>query len=708
MKPRDLISVERTREGAVTASQPSRRRSALRSPIIAEIQALRALAVTLVVIFHLWPNRLTGGYVGVDVFFVISGFLITTHISRQIEDRNFALRDFYARRIRRLLPASCLVLLVSIGLTVMVVPRSMWQQFGAEFLASAFYVQNWLLAGSAVDYLAAENAASPVQHFWTLSVEEQFYLIWPLFLMLSFFGARRRRGAVLLALVLVTVVSLTFSVSYTSSNSAAAYFITPARVWEFASGGCLAAFLSWRAPWPKGAACLSRFSGISGISGVALVLAAAVVYSGETAFPGYAALLPVIGTLFVIVSGWGRPSWFRRVSSARPVQLVGNISYSIYLWHWPLIVLCPYVFGGPLDLEQKVVVLGLTGLLAFGTWRYVELPFQRARTWNVVGSKKPFLFAVASTLVIAMTCTMGFVVIRNQVDATSAAVDALRGTPCLGAGATNPDHECPDPFDVTATTDVALAAGDIGVGVAIGPCELGAGTVPLEPCTFGEMKNPTMTIALFGDSHAGQFIEALAPAAELHGWKILTYVKGGCPGIGVVPSNRDCSGWGVNVIDLLKADSSVDAVITSNATSKYVGGMSSMLDEGLVTKDLTSLVDAGMQVIVLRDPPGSVRGDEGTASLNVTECLATTSESEAPCAVKRNDLLTDDTMTRAARDLPSVDFMDLSETFCDDNHCFPVIGGLVVYADGSHFTRSFAATLAPILGDRLVQAFSSR
>ncbi|KGJ77107.1 hypothetical protein GY21_08485 [Cryobacterium roopkundense] len=699
-----MISLEKERDDARINSHLSYPASPVRSAIIPEIQALRAIAVILVVVFHLWPNRLSGGYVGVDVFFVISGFLITTHISRQMEDRNFAVGDFYARRIRRLLPASFLVLVASVGFTLLVVPRSLWQQFGGEFLASAFYVQNWLLAGNAVDYLAAENSASPVQHFWTLSVEEQFYLIWPLFLMMSFFVARRRRRTILLVITAVTLTSFIYSMTYTNVNPEAAYFVTPTRIWEFASGGCLAAFLAWQRPRRPMRSGLR--SGLTGAIGVALILISAVAYSGETAFPGYAALLPVSGTLLVIASGLGQPSWFRTLSAVRPVQLLGSISYSIYLWHWPLIVFWPFIADGPWGVQQKLAVLGLTGVLAFGTWRYVELPFQRAKTWNVVGSKKPFVFVAASMLVILLTCTTGFLVLRNQVDVASSAVDALRGTPCLGAGATEPDHECPHPFNTTSTTDVALAAGDIGVGVAIGPCELGGGAVPLEPCTFGEVASPTVTIALFGDSHAGQFIEALAPAAETNGWKVMTYIKGGCPGIGVAPSNTDCSEWGANVMELLKAEPSVDAVIISNATSKYVGGMSSMLDEALVKRDLKSLVDAGKQVIVLRDPPGSVRGDDGTEGLNVTECLGKTSESDAPCAVKRGDLLTDDTMVRAVSELPSIEFVDLSDTFCDDIYCYPVIGGLVVYADGSHFTRSFAETLAPILGERLGKAFS--
>ena len=226
---------------APTISGDAGRRSGVRP----EIQGLRALAVVLVVVFHLWPYRLHGGYVGVDVFFVISGDPITSHLAREVEQTGrLRVGRFWARRIRRLLPASLLVLAVSAVTILIWVPQSYWQQFMREIVASAIYVQNWALAADSVDYLAATNVASPAQHFWSLSVEEQFYVAWPLLLVAAVwlaarFGHWSRRSAIIVMLAVIGAASLAYSVIFTTSNPSVAYFSTATRAWEFAAGGPL-------------------------------------------------------------------------------------------------------------------------------------------------------------------------------------------------------------------------------------------------------------------------------------------------------------------------------------------------------------------------------------------------------------------------------------------------------------------------------------
>ncbi|HSK34200.1 MAG TPA: acyltransferase, partial [Propionicimonas sp.] len=223
-----------------------------------EIQGLRAVAVLLVVLFHLWPDRVPGGYIGVDVFFVISGFLITSHILREVERTgSVSLAGFWARRLRRLLPASYVVLVVTAAGVLLLVPRVLWEQFFGEILAAALYVENWTLALNSVDYLAADNAPSPAQHYWTLSAEEQFYLFWPLLVLLGLWrgfdklnrrsGLDRRDGdrhsrmaAVFGVLATVTAASLAYSLWVTATDPALAYFVTPARAWEFGAGALLA------------------------------------------------------------------------------------------------------------------------------------------------------------------------------------------------------------------------------------------------------------------------------------------------------------------------------------------------------------------------------------------------------------------------------------------------------------------------------------
>ena len=296
-----------------------------RRQFLPEIQVLRAVAVTLVVIYHYWPRFLTGGYVGVDAFFVISGYLITSHLLREV-DRTGTVRlwAFYARRARRLLPASIVVLLfVGLG-TFLLLPTDLWASTAHEMTASGFYVQNLWLASKAVTYSASNDVASPIQHYWSLSAEEQFYLVWPSLIIFSCLAARRwLRGRTTrnigLTLILVTAGSFAFSVWVTQSHRAAAYFITPTRAWEFGAGALVVLLMrKWAPPLPLAVAL--RWLGL-----IAL-LASAWFFSNATPFPGYAAALPVIATAAVIVAGDtgpGDPSSlvFRR----RPVQWVGDV-----------------------------------------------------------------------------------------------------------------------------------------------------------------------------------------------------------------------------------------------------------------------------------------------------------------------------------------------------------------------------------------------
>jgi peptidoglycan/LPS O-acetylase OafA/YrhL len=326
---------------------PSRRASTTKSYLRSDIQALRAIAVLLVVTFHLWPIRLTGGYVGVDVFFVISGFLITSHILRDVDKGAFRVTRFWARRLRRLLPASMLVLAVTAAGVWLWVPQQSWQQWFREIGASALYVQNWILAADSVDYMAADNTASPVQHFWTLSTEEQFYAVWPLFVIVALGFARlakvRPRVAIGATLGIVVAASFLASLILTSEDPSYAYFVTPTRAWEFGAG----ALLAFAPP-------LARARTFTAWLGVAFIVFSAWSLTGETPFPGYMAALPVIGTAMVIWSNTNH-SLTKRLIELPPVQFIGNISYSIYLWHWPLSFLSPSFSGVTLLSQTKWV-----------------------------------------------------------------------------------------------------------------------------------------------------------------------------------------------------------------------------------------------------------------------------------------------------------------------------------------------------------------
>jgi peptidoglycan/LPS O-acetylase OafA/YrhL len=309
-----------------------------------DIQGLRAIAVLLVVAFHLWPEAVTGGFVGVDVFFVISGFLITGHLLQHPPRSARDLLDFWGRRIRRILPAALLVLAVTAIATRLVVPETRWVADATETIASALYVENWALAATSVDYLAAAAAPSPVQHYWSLSIEEQFYIVWPVLLLGAYWLARRLTRTPLpvvrLAMLALIGGSLFISATATANDPASAYFITQTRVWELALGGFVATMapMAWSLRFP------ALGDGLAWV-GLAMICAAGLVITETTPFPGTAALLPVLGAALVILAAAGGRGSPTRLLAVRPIQHIGDTSYSIYLWHWPLIVLWPYVFG---------------------------------------------------------------------------------------------------------------------------------------------------------------------------------------------------------------------------------------------------------------------------------------------------------------------------------------------------------------------------
>ncbi|RZI83481.1 MAG: acyltransferase, partial [Microbacterium sp.] len=395
---------------AVTPSHPTTTTPVVRT----DIQGLRALAVSLVLIYHLAPDSLTGGYVGVDVFFVISGFLITLHLLGRIPRSGRDLVGFWSRRVRRLLPASLLVLASTLVASRIWAPETQWANTARHARAATLYVVNWVLSGE-VDYQHAEDAASPVQHFWSLSVEEQFYFVWPVLILLLGLLARRlgrenRLHVVLAGLVMVVAASLAYSIHITGTNPSAAYFVTPARVWELGIGGILACIVLLATGHqhheehrhravrdtlrPEIAVPLAWL-------GFAAIAYAAVTFTEDTPFPGWHAAIPVLGTAAVIgaqsTQGTGSPG---NLLALRPVQWLGDVSYSVYLWHWPLVVIVPQATGHDLTWTDRGSIALATLALAALTKTYVEDRF-RGASWGVP-LPKPFAIAgLAMTVVIA-------------------------------------------------------------------------------------------------------------------------------------------------------------------------------------------------------------------------------------------------------------------------------------------------------------------
>jgi peptidoglycan/LPS O-acetylase OafA/YrhL len=494
-----------------------------------DVQALRAVAVSAVVIYHLWPERLPGGFVGVDIFFVISGFLITQHLMGEIaRTGSIAVTAFWARRIRRLLPAAFTVIAASLLFLFFAMPRVTWQENLQQLGASAAYVENWLLGFQAVDYLASENSASLAQHYWSLSAEEQFYVVWPLVLIAAIALARivkrgTPRSAVRAGLVVVFAASLVISVVMTVRAPEMAFFATPTRAWEFAAGGLLAVF-----PGFLCGAGLAPFRAAASWAGIALIVFSVFFITGSQPFPGSIALVPVLGAVLVIAGGTSALAWSpSRVAGLRPVQWLGDYSYSIYLWHWPLIIVTPWILHGTTTWVAKIVIIGITLVLAVLTKKLVEDPL-RTRPGVKKRRRTAYAFAATGTVALVLVSGLGFIGVQQSNDrAAAAALVSLQEDACFGAGAMVRSNDCADPFARRASLDTAFAASDLGADES---CQQTAQSSEVILCRFGETKAPRATIVVVGNSHALRLVPALESYGSSRSWQIVLAAKTDCTG----------------------------------------------------------------------------------------------------------------------------------------------------------------------------------
>ncbi|TDQ45510.1 acyltransferase family protein [Actinorugispora endophytica] len=664
-----------------------------------EVQGLRAVAVLLVVVYHLDEKLLPGGYVGVDVFFVISGFLITSLLIREVRSRGaVSLGRFYVRRVRRILPAATLVLVATAVATAVLLPATRWEQTAVELAASAAYAENLVLAGQTVDYLAAEEAPSPVQHFWSLAVEEQFYLLWPLLFvgwaaLRARAGRTRRTGAVLACAVgAVLAASFACSVLLTASEPTAAYFLPHTRVWELAAGGALAAALTrWEVPRVLRAPL--------GWTGLAAIGAAAFSYGAGTAFPGTAAALPVLGAAAVIAAGRG-PG---RLSAGRllgtgPARFVGDISYALYLWHWPLMVITLGMLNetgfDPVPLSGALV-LAASFLLAWGTRIAVEDPVRERGLLDT--GRSAAVFALVGVLVVAGAG--GALHVRAQQALTTPFDPSVHVGPEALASGEPTQTEVVDPL----YPSVVGAEDDLPDLYSDGCQSTEAETAP-SPCVYGSEDAGT-TVAIVGDSHAAHWSPALQEVAEDRGWRLYTFTKSSCafttelltrPNGDAYPQ---CQEWNENVVAELRelgpsiVFTSSRALALPHGVDDAVTGRERMA-EGMV-RLWTRLEESGIRVVALRDTPKT--------RARVVECIDLHARALDPCAQDRDNALeaADPQVLAASRPGNDALVIDLSDRFCAEDVCPAVVGNVIVYRDSHHLTATYSRLLGDDLGSRI-------
>ena len=420
-----------------------------------EIQGLRALAVALVLLFH--AGWLPGGYIGVDVFYVISGFLITSLI---VNDQEFTFRNFYARRAKRLLPMAFVVLLFTAISFWLFAPSTSRLQFSKDLIASTWYVSNYLYAHWQNDYQNLGATPSPLIHYWSLAVEEQFYLIWPLVLIL--FRSKRKK-----MVVWITLVSFIFSVYSIKSSPIFAFYALPTRAFELGIGALIALHpIRAKLIWP----------------GLIMILTGSILFDSQTAFPGWPALVPTIGTALTLISL--KNNFFL---SNRIVGKIGDWSYSIYLWHWPLLTIPALYLQRELGDKEKALLLIICVWLSAISYKYLENPIRKTSFSN----QKIFAGVLVGGIMLTSTA--------------------------IAIGATNKE------VFYSINKPIIYANG----------CHQGYSGFKLKPdCIFGDT-SATKAIALFGDSHAAQWFPALNIWAKQSGFKLYTFTKSSCPALGI-------------------------------------------------------------------------------------------------------------------------------------------------------------------------------
>lgn len=647
--------------------RPNNRSSAFRP----DIEGLRGIAILIVVLFHCGIPGFSGGFVGVDVFFVLSGYLITGLLVAEIQKTSdLSLLQFYARRARRLLPASALTLVVTLLIGAIVLAPQELTGAGRAGRATALYVSNIFFAISAADYFGPNVKSNPVLHTWSLAVEEQFYLFWPLLILL---GLRLLRSMKALVTVLtgLTIASLVTSIWFTANGGTFAFYQLPARAWEFGIGGLAVLLPRGTLKWPLG------WWGAFGWLGILTVLGSACFIAGDVNFPGWIALVPVVGTAAALVSGAEYPHrGVGVVLHSAPMQVLGRLSYSWYLWHWPFLVFSAALFPS-ISVTGKAAAAVASLAVAGISQHFVEDPIR----FHPHLLKRP---ALSLGLAVAVTlCSLGVAFLSIGYAARLANEPKMAG--------------------ITAASD--------DVGRLPRDCVSLGQSPEIKTCLFGDTSSG-INIVLAGDSHAIQWFNPLQRIADSHGWKLTTMVKSGCPSIDITPpvssagAVESCARWRAEVYRRI-VSLRPSIVFIGNATNHYHLAHDSKdrtsLDElrDGTRRMLETLTAAGLRVVIMRDSPHF--------AYDIPTCLARSARHSwypgGSCQADKSTVLSAQVFEHekaGASGFPNVRFLDMADQLCQNDICRAEQKGAVLYRDNDHLTGTFAESLAPILETELL------
>lgn len=654
---------------------PSTSRSAEFRP---EIQGVRALGALLVATFHIWFGRVSGG---VDVFFVVSGYLILGSLLRQAEKTGgIDLVGFAYRLSKRLLPAALFVILAILAAAWLWLPKTRWEYVIKESIASTLYIENWKLVRQSIDYLAREELPSPFQHYWAISIQGQFYVVFGVGLALYLYLSRKAIGRAwnpVFPIWAIFAGSLAYSVWLTNIDQQTAYFSTFTRLWEFALGGILAATL------PRLRLTFAARLALGWI-GFAAILSCGAVLQVATVFPGYAALWPTLGACCIIAAGQtGSRLGADVILASRPLAYVGDISYSLYLWHWPVLIFYRAIFDQvEAGLAAGLAILAISMLLSAATQRFIERPFIKLE--RAAANPWPWLTKAAAAGALTLLAAGGWylyvVEIKHHEMAAQFSPEtypgalAFDGPATFGGAATRPG-----PLWVRDDKPIAYDDG----------CHQSLESASVVTCVYGD-PDATASIAIVGGSHSLMWLPAFQQIAERRDLKIITMTKSSCLFSsrhigGVEAFSQQCAAW--NEQALAKLIEMRPGVVFTVATRG--SGPAETIPRAYVAP-WRALAAAGIMVIAIRDTPWMM--------FDVAECVETHGAESPACSRARKSMLAEINPIETARDLPpNVRFVDLSRYFCGEEVCPPVAGNVLIYSDRHHISATYARTLAPAL-----------
>lgn len=690
-----------------------------------DVQGLRMVAVLAVIADHLfhWP---TGGFVGVDVFFVISGFLITSLLLREHEKTGtISFWGFYRRRIKRIVPAATLVILATITAAWFIFNRVRFEQTVGDGIWATLFSANWHFAVQGTDYFGADAAVSPLQHYWSLSVEEQFYFVWPWLMLLIFWvvaslkGTRRHaRGIVLFAIGAISIASFAWALYETASQPTWAYFSTFSRTWELGIGALIAVIAPVFARIPDWARPLLAWIGLAGI------VAGVFTVTAGPGFPAPWALLPVLSTALVIVAGTGGPVRYLWPITNPASTFIGNISYSLYLWHFPVIILAGEFFPVP-DVTYYVVTIVGMFVLAIGSYYGVEDPIRRSALWEPkqhhhhhhrrhrryrrAGASVPQLIGVGA--LAAVVAVLVVVAIQPRTPPASA-----HRSPAATTAATEAPDAAPQAqlASLQAELTTALNATE---WPALSPTvdELGTidfesadanGCAPANPkgkdCASIQTADPTRTVLVVGNSIAVAWLPTIRAVFEPRGWEVVALTMIGCPFVDADTKNADagvtaaCGGHKDIVVDTINRIHPA-LVISSNVYGTNFQDNAGYKDDashwGAATSGMLERIAGGYgEFVILSQPP---------AGKDPVECATRVSTPDACAFSVPDNWMSFSRAEQSALPAEGAAYLDTREWFCVQGRCPAFAGGTMIKRDATHLTPQYAQKVAPLLAEML-------